>query len=133
MDLDYPAHLHTKHNSYPLAAQSLPITEEMLSAYSRDCLHKLGSKRQKSVTKLISTLTPKTRYLVHERNLHLYLRLGMRLVKLHRGLVFEQSAFIKPFIEKCTQMRMEAPTKTEQEMWKLICNSLYGMYFHKHS
>ena len=124
--MEYPPELHVAHNSYPLAPRSVDITEEMLSPYSLHCLQKLGARRQKSVTKLISTLSTKTRYLVHERNLHLYLRLGMKLKKLHRGLIFRQEMFVRPFVDKCSEMRMNALTKTEQEMWKLILNSLYG-------
>ena len=102
------------------------ITKEMLSPYSKACLQELGLSRQHTVTKLISTLTPKTRYLVSARNLQFYLRNGLELKKIHRGLVFRQEAFVRPFVDKCSRMRMKAETKTEQEMWKLLLNSLYG-------
>ena len=34
VDLKYPEHLHDSHSDYPLAAEKLRITNEMLSAYS---------------------------------------------------------------------------------------------------
>ena len=34
VDLKYPEHLHDSHSDYPLAAEKLKITKEMLSAYS---------------------------------------------------------------------------------------------------
>ena len=34
VDLKYPTHLHDSHSDYPLAAEKLRITNEMLSAYS---------------------------------------------------------------------------------------------------
>ena len=33
VDLKYPEHLHDFHSDYPLAAEKLKITKEMLSAY----------------------------------------------------------------------------------------------------
>ena len=63
---------------------------------------------------------------MHGFNLKLYLELGLRLTKIHRGIVFYQSAFIKDFIDTCTEKRKNAPTKTEQEIYKLIANSVYG-------
>lgn len=68
------------------------------------------------------------RYLVHGLNLKLYQELGLRVVKIHRGIRFTQEKFIKPFIEECTIRRAAAPTATEQTMWKLICNSVYGKF-----
>jgi hypothetical protein len=35
VDLDYPAELHDLHSSYPLASESMDITEEMLSPYNK--------------------------------------------------------------------------------------------------
>ena len=34
VNLEYPEHLHDSHTDYPLAAEKLSITKEMLSAYS---------------------------------------------------------------------------------------------------
>ena len=43
------------------------------------------------VKKLISNLGNKTNYVVHYKNLQLYLSLGMKLNKIHRVLKFNQS------------------------------------------
>ena len=34
VDLKYPVHLHESHNDYPLAAEKVKITQDMLSPYS---------------------------------------------------------------------------------------------------
>ena len=35
VDLKYPVHLHESHNDYPLAAEKVKITQDMLSPYSK--------------------------------------------------------------------------------------------------
>ena len=43
------------------------------------------------VKKLIPSLSNKTEYVLHYKNLQLYLSLGMNLTKIHKVLKFEQS------------------------------------------
>ena len=44
---------------------------------------------------LIPILGDRTNYLLHYRNLQLYLSLGMKLTKIHRLLKFQQSDWLK--------------------------------------
>ena len=47
------------------------------------------------VKKLIPNLNNKTNYIVHYRNLQLYLSLGMKLAKIHKALKFKQYDWMK--------------------------------------
>ena len=78
------------------------------------------------VKKLIPNLGNKTNYVVHYRNLQLYLSLGMKLTKIHRMLEFKQSDWIKKYIDFNTEKRMNAINDFEKYFFRLMVNSVYG-------
>ena len=62
----------------------------MLSDYCKKLANEYGIKVG-DVKKLIPNLGGKTNYILHCRNLQLYLSLGMKLTKIHKVLKFKQS------------------------------------------
>lgn len=81
VDLKYPNDLHASHNDYPLAPESIPVTENMLSPNSLKLRKKLCVKG-KPVKKLVPNLYDKQNYVVHYRNLQFYLSQGLKLSKI---------------------------------------------------
>ena len=73
------------HNDYPLAPEKLAITYDILSDYCKKIPEDYEIKVD-DVKKLIPNLGDKTNYVLHYRNLQLYLSLGMKLTKIHRML-----------------------------------------------
>ena len=96
VDLEYPAHLHESHNSYPLAPEKIEVPNEWMSPYQQKLLKK-GHKCE--VEKLVPTLRNKEKYVTHYRNLQLYFDLGLRIKKIHRVLQFDQSPWMKSYID----------------------------------
>ena len=94
VDLEYPDDLHDLHNDYPLAPEKLKVKSDMLSDYCLNITEKYGIKVGE-VDKLIPNLKDKETYIVHCRNLQLYLSLGMKVVKIHKVLNFKQSDWLK--------------------------------------
>ena len=80
---EYPDELHKLHNDYPLAPEKLAVFSDMLSNYCKKIADKYEIKVG-DVKKLIPNLGNKTNYVVHYKNLQLYLSLGMKLIKIHR-------------------------------------------------
>ena len=85
VDLKYPDELHELHNDYPLAPEKLAVSSDMLSKYCKKIADKYEIKVG-DVKKLIPNLGNKTNYVLHYRNLQLYLSLRMKLTKTHRML-----------------------------------------------
>ena len=106
VDLKYPDELHELHNDYPLAPEKLAVSIDMLSKYCRKIADKYKIKVG-DVKKLIPNLGNKTKYVLHNRNLQLYLSLGMKLTKIDRVLKFKQSDCMKKYIDFNTKKRKE--------------------------
>ena len=105
VDLEYPHHLHDLHNDYPLAPERLVVN---------------------NVEKLIPNLNNKVKYVVHHETLKLYESLGLKVTKIHRGITFEESTWLKPYIDLNTNLRAKASNDFEKDFFKLMNNSVFG-------
>ena len=63
------------------------------------------------VMKLIPNLGDKTNYVLHYRNLQLYLSLGMKLTKIHKVLKFKQCDWMEKYIDFNTEKRRNAANR----------------------
>ena len=94
----------------------------MLSTYSKSTADEYDIKVGK-VKKLTPNLGKKTKYVLHYRNLQLYLSLRMKLTKTHRALQFKQSHWMKKYFDFNTKKRKNAAKDFEKKILKLIINS----------
>ena len=106
VDLEYPENLHDLHNDYPFCPERV--------------------KCKNGVEKLIPNLRDKTKYVIHYKNLTQCLKAGLKLKKIHRGIKFIESEWIKPYIDKNTNLRTQAKNNFEKDFFKLMINSVFG-------
>jgi hypothetical protein len=124
-DLVIPLELHDIFQYYPLLPTKEYYPDNKLSPYMLRIKNKQNIKRAK-VEKLITSLNPKYEYKVHFKLLQLYLKLGVRLVKVHKVLSFKQKPFLKNFIMDIIQKRQGSKNDFEKNLFKLFSNSIYG-------
>ena len=117
--------LHDLHNDYPLAPEKMKVTEDMLSSYCESIREKYNISIGQ-VHKLIPTLNNKERYVIHYKNLQLYTDPGLKVTKVHRVLEFNQSPWLKKYIDFNTQKRTKAKNAFEKDFFKLMNNSVFG-------
>ena len=67
-----------------------------------------------------------TKYVLHHKNLHQYLKHGMKLTKIQRGVAYSKSMFLKEFISNNTESRKVAKNDFEKDFFKLMNNSVFG-------
>ena len=106
VDLEYPDNLHDLHNDYPFCPERV--------------------KCNNRVEKLIPNLRNKTKYVIHYKNLIQCLKAGMKLKKIHRGIKFIESEWMRSYIDMNTKLRAKAKNNFEKDFYKLMNNSVFG-------
>ncbi|XP_051168412.1 uncharacterized protein LOC127286142 [Leptopilina boulardi] len=98
VDLEYPKDIHDTHKDMPFCAENAkpPLSKQ---------------------EKLLTTLLPKEKYVIHYRTLKQVLANSVKLVKIHRVL---------PYIDYNTIMRTNAKNEFEKNLFKLMNNAVYG-------
>ena len=104
-----------------------PATANGIQAkFNIDLSQEANPQSSTPVKKLIPNLMDKTKYVLHYRNLKLYLSLGLKIKKVHRVLRFVQSPWLKQYIEFNAKMRTQAKNAFEKDVFKLMNNSVFG-------
>ena len=97
MDVEYPRNLHTLHTDLPFLPERIKIGK---------------------CTKLVCNLNDKENYPVHILALKQALNHGLKLKKVYRVAEFRQEAWLKPYIEINTELRMKAKNDFEKDFFK---------------
>lgn len=126
VDLDYPANIHWRDNDLPLCPEKIAVPEVNLSQYQHDVLHKENIKYSEKIKKLIPHLGKRTEYVLHYRNLQFYLKMGMKLIKVHRCVQYTQEAWMREYVLFNANMRKHAANTFEKNLFKFFVNAVFG-------
>ena len=72
------------------------------------------------VQNLVSSLHDKKEYVLHIRNLKQALNHGLVLKKVHRVILFNQNAWLKPYIDMNTDLRRKTKNDFEKDFFNLM-------------
>ena len=101
VDIRYPAELHDSHKDLPFMCERMEIN---------------------GVEKLVSNLRDKKNYVIHIQALDQALTHGLVLERIHRVIEFNQSNWMKPYIDFNTQLRTLTTNDFEKDFFKLMNN-----------
>lgn len=74
----------------------------------------------------MTTLNGKEKYVVHSRNLQLYINISLKVKKIHRAMQFNQLPWLAEYIGFNIKMRTVAKNDFEKNFFKLMNNSVFG-------
>ena len=104
VDVSYPKELHNPHNELPFMCERMEIN---------------------GVEKLVPNLRDKKNYVILIQALNQALQHGLRLDRIHRVIEFDQSPWLKIYIDFNTQLRTVATNDFEKHFFKLMNNSVF--------
>ena len=105
VDVKYPKELHDLHNNLPFMCEKMEINK---------------------VEKLVPNLYDKKNYVIHMRELNQALKHGLILERVHCMIEFDQSAWLKPYIDFNTQLKTQAKNDFEKDVFKFMNNSVFS-------
>ena len=76
--------------------------------------------------KLVCNLFNKKKYVTHINSLKQELNLGLKFKKIHRVIEFNQTEWLKPYIDMNVELRKAAKNDFEKYLFKLMNNSVFG-------
>ena len=104
-DVDYPRELQDLHRDFPFLPEKIVLN---------------------NTKKLICNLQNKKDYVVHINVLKQALDHGLKLIKVHQVIEFDQEAWLKEYINFNNQLRKKATNDFEKDFFKLMNNAVFG-------
>jgi hypothetical protein len=123
VDGHFPDARHNFLSDFPPMPEHRVVERHELSPTSQN---EAPEEFKKARSQLLMSLHHKTDYVIELEHLQECVRLGFVVTKIVRVLSYDQSPWLKPFIEKCVLLRQNAKTDDEDRLYKLVMNSLAG-------
>ena len=122
VDFNYPDDIKEKTKHFPFA----PVKKKIHLEYFSDLMKEIILDTYTQNKNLICDWSDKKNYLIHYRNLKVYVRHGVTVDKVHKIISFRQNRWLEKFINFNTQKRNKAKKDFEKDFYKLLYNAFYG-------
>ena len=76
--------------------------------------------------KLTPNLKDKKKYIIHYKTLQFYLKLGIKIEKIHRIIEFTQLPWLKEYVDLNTKLRKKVTNKIDKDIFKLMNCSVFS-------
>ena len=126
VSFSYPSSLHDYHADYPLAPTKTKTPFSSLSPVAKTICLKHNLRKSTGAEKLVASFDPKLTYVLHYRNLQLYVKLGLKIEQIHRGIMFKQAPVMREYVAYNSEKRAAATNEFDVGFYKLLSNSLFG-------
>ena len=131
VDVEYPIKLRNAHENLPFLPERKVKSAKQHNEYECDEIRKARRKVYKTLNinrepdnKLIASVWDKNNYIVNISTLKQALDHDLRLKKVYRVIEFNQSAWLKPYIDMNTELRKDANNDFEKNFFKLMNNAV---------
>ena len=133
VDVEYPKELHSAHQDLPFLPEKritldkefeYKVTKEIIKVHKK--VYKTFNITHEPEHKLTATVQDKNKYVVNISTLKQAIKHGLRLLTVHRVIEYNQSNWLKPYIDKNTALRKVAKNEFEKDFFKLMNNSVFG-------
>ena len=127
-DLEFPEAAQEKLLAFPLAPEGMIVEEEVLSEGQKETWNSIFKRPYYTTThkKMVNSFSRKKAYTSHYQYLKFLAALGVK-IKLKRGYMFRQTKFISSYVKYCAQQRKLSTNPADKQMWKDLCNIIFGM------
>ena len=125
-DIDYTNECKERTEHLALMPNKRKINDNELGYRQREKSKARSGKLLHRSEKLILDQNNKTEYMVHYRMLKFYVKMGVKVTKIHRVIKFKQDYICRDYIQNNTNKRATAKTEADKDVRKLMNNSLYG-------
>ena len=133
VDIEYPIELRSTHEDLPFLAERKEKRCKQPVEYEFDKVNRVYRKVYKAFNinpepdnKLIATVRDKEKYIVSISTLKQALGHGLKLKNVYRAVEFNQSAWLKRYIDRNTKFRAAAKNDFEKNFFKITNNSVFG-------
>ena len=133
VDVEYPIEMRIADEHLPFSSERKVKSTNSDSNYEFDEITRAHRKVYKTFNinpephnKLIASVRDKNQYVLHISTLKQALCHGLTLSKVYRVIEFNQSAWLKPYIDMNTIFRRVAKNDFEKNFFKLMNNSVFG-------
>ena len=129
VDIETPEHLIESMENFPPIIRRLEVTKEYLSEYMADRYAKKNPDGPELKRETVVQCFSAENHLLMTPLIQFYLRIGLKITKIHRVIQYQPYKSLSPFVKHVTSMRIEAEkagNRTKASSAKTFGNAGYG-------